>query len=32
MDRILDKEDLPPSEISTNQALPAFPGPHERWD
>jgi hypothetical protein len=24
-------EDLPPSEIVDDDALPAFPGPHERW-
>lgn len=24
-------EDLPPSEIVDDEALPAFPGPHERW-
>jgi hypothetical protein len=30
MDRILG-EDLPPSEIVNDDALPAFPGPHEQW-
>ena len=29
-ERIL-AEDMPPSEIVDDQALPAFPGPHERW-
>jgi hypothetical protein len=28
--RILD-EDLPPSEITDDEALAPFPGPHERW-
>ncbi|HEY5927582.1 MAG TPA: hypothetical protein VIV11_38120 [Kofleriaceae bacterium] len=30
MDRIL-AEDMPPSEIVDDTALPAFPGPHEQW-
>jgi hypothetical protein len=30
MDRIL-AEDLPPSEIVNDDALPPFPGPHEQW-
>jgi hypothetical protein len=30
MDRIL-VEDLPPSELVDDNALPEFPGPHERW-
>ncbi|MDB4960892.1 MAG: hypothetical protein JWP01_891 [Myxococcales bacterium] len=29
-DRIL-AEDLPPTEITTDEALAAFPGPHEAW-
>jgi len=29
-ERIL-AEDLPPSEIVDDDALPAFPGPHEKW-
>jgi hypothetical protein len=29
-ERIL-KEDLPPAEIVDDEALPAFPGPHEQW-
>ncbi|MEP6860279.1 MAG: hypothetical protein ABJE66_06655 [Deltaproteobacteria bacterium] len=29
-ERIL-AEDLPPSEIVDDKALPAFPGPHEQW-
>jgi hypothetical protein len=29
-ERILT-EDLPPAEIVDDDALPAFPGPHERW-
>jgi hypothetical protein len=29
-ERIL-AEDLPPSEITDDAALPPFPGPHERW-
>jgi hypothetical protein len=29
-DRIL-AEDLPPSEIVSDDGLPPFPGPHERW-
>jgi hypothetical protein len=29
-DRIL-AEDLPPSEIVNDEALPPFPGPHEQW-
>jgi len=30
MDRIL-AEDMPPSEIVSDDSLPAFPGPHEQW-
>lgn len=30
MERVL-AEDLPPSEIVNDDALPAFPGPHEQW-
>jgi hypothetical protein len=29
-DRIL-AEDLPPTEVTTDEALAAFPGPHEHW-
>ncbi len=30
MDRIL-AEDMPPAELVDDDALPAFPGPHEQW-